>query len=183
MPDATSRTDEMFTALLSGQHAMLDRFTTLTEDRDIEGKQLAEAVDALEIARAAADRDKELVKKQDDLIHSLRQQLAEARVQSRQNATERDELRAIKNKQHAAESALAQKHLELQSELDMAKKMSAGLGDELVGARSALHAAEAERDALASALGEAHGCREALERDVIDLRHQVSSHQARRGNS
>ena len=175
--DAT-RAKEMFTALLSGQHAMLEKFSALTEDRNIEGHQLVAAADALQLARQAAEKDRNLVRQKDDLIHALRQQLAEVKVTSRYVVAERDELRSAASAK-GAEDKLAKQELEsLRERLAMSERDREAAEGKLYIAQASLGAAEKERDAIAGALGEAHGYREDIEREMVDLQHQVSAHKA-----
>lgn len=170
----TSRSDEMFTALLSGQHAMLDKFTAFSEDREVEGEQLVAAADALRIAREAAEKDRDLVKQKDDMIHALRQQLAEVKVSARTAAAERDELRTATAARASSEEGLRKELLDVKREVGEKKRAHEGMEEELTRARAGRQAAEAERDAIAGALGEAHGWREDTEAELTELRHQVS---------
>lgn len=168
----TIRTKEMFEAMLTGQHAVLDKIAESLNDKDRSGAM----VEVLQQIRATQDEiagsmvDARVVSSD---IDELRAQLELANGNVIKAKVE-NEAMADKISEITSDRSRLREHVEdVEGKLDGARTKEADLSKELDKFMSARLAAETERDALAEALRNGMGETERLNGDIETLQREV----------
>ncbi|WVQ81990.1 hypothetical protein IAT38_004117 [Cryptococcus sp. DSM 104549] len=161
-----SHTSELFTAILSSQHAILTKFDEVASTRLSGIDDLQHAINALQAAEDNAHARSLLADEQQRTIGALHAQIEEAQSSAVEIKAEVEVLKQrLKDSRHERDelrSGMEERERRLQVALGKERRV----GDEMDRLVARTLAAELERDALAKAVAEGRDQEERLEKEM-----------------
>ncbi|WVW85743.1 hypothetical protein I302_107781 [Kwoniella bestiolae CBS 10118] len=168
-----SQSKDLFAAILTGQHAILDKFDEVASSQLSGSSTITQAIEALQYAQNAAEQRAQEIDQQRSLISALREEIEDNRVtisESRAQADvlnqrlkdtrqDRDELRFQIEGMQVRVEGMSIKHNRLEGELD--------------GVVARALAAELERDALARVINERRDEEDGLRSQLREYQEQL----------
>ncbi|WVQ99911.1 hypothetical protein IAU59_007054 [Kwoniella sp. CBS 9459] len=169
----SSRSEEIFAAILTGQHAILDKFDEVATSQSDDALQLRQAISDLQVQQASASQQAQMNLENEESMRALEEELRDARISVSESRAQADVLkqRLIDTRQDRDDlrHELDETNLRLE-EATMYRKRMEGESDGLV-ARAL--AAELERDALAKVVVEGRDIESSLRAELQEWKEEL----------
>ncbi|OCF40826.1 hypothetical protein I317_05361 [Kwoniella heveanensis CBS 569] len=170
-----SRSKEVFAAILTGQHAILNKFDEITSAHNEDTARLHEAISALQAQVITADELTRTRSKHDDAIRAFKEELEDARISVSESRAQADVLRQRLIDTRQDRDDLRHELYAIKSRLEEAHSNERRMEGEVDGIVGRALAAELERDALAKAVAEARDSTDSLRAEIGEWKEEKES--------